>query len=108
DFTGDGRNDAIGDGVVVACFEGDPTGFVARGELTGASENPFVTRFADIDGDQRPELLMSSLGPTGVVVVQNRGPVNGPVIYCEAKTTSNGCVPSIGFAGVSSATATSG
>jgi hypothetical protein len=31
-----------------------------------------------------------------------------PVVYCTAKTTSNGCVPAIGFSGAASASAGSG
>jgi len=114
DFTGDGRQDAIGAGEVVRYYEGTSSGLAERGELTGVSNvagAPYIpaqVRFIDMDGDGRRDLVYGSSNPSGITVVRNRGAASGPIVYCKAKTTSNGCVPTIAWSGVPSASATSG
>lgn len=113
DFDGDGDQDAatfdmsIGN-VIGRWFEGDGAGsFSAAGDfpLSVGALSPLAF---DANGDGLPELVLLSLVGPSVNVVENRGAGIPPAVYCTAKTTSNGCVPAIGWSGESSAGATSG
>jgi hypothetical protein len=62
----------------------------------------------DVDVDGRLDLAFSDELAPGLAFLLQRNAWEHPDVYCTAKTTSNGCVPSIGASGLPSASATSG
>jgi len=67
--------------------------------------NPGTNTFLQAKGDDVLEAWQQTGMAAPVVMTEARWGATAPTTYCTAKTTSNGCVPQIGYSGVPSASA---
>ena len=71
----------------------------------GSSPTAIVAR--NLDGDDRPEVLVTNSKSRDVTILRSTKPASA-LVYCTAKVSSAGCTPRIGFSGIASASSTSG
>ena len=109
DVNGDGLQDVFTtfsnshSRVYVHLNQGAGAGFSQR--IYGGGDLPLGAVAADVDGDDRKELLVAH--NSGVMILDNLETFT-TLTYCTAKRTSLGCLPRIGFSGAPSASQSSG
>jgi hypothetical protein len=115
DFDSDGNTDIAGldSAGVVHLFAGDGLGGLTIVNRNFASMVTAVVPIGemhalDVDLDGRIDLACIDKQLPVMTFVLQQNAWEHPDAYCTAKTTSNGCVPSIGWSGTASATATGG